>query len=43
MPLKPSESRYGLRDLGRMISPERYEAFIDRVFAPSQDESIEDA
>ena len=27
--IKRSESRYGMKDVGRRIAPERYEAFID--------------
>jgi hypothetical protein len=42
-PLKPSEGRKGIHDTGRMISPERYEALIERVFALSQLESMDDA
>jgi hypothetical protein len=46
-PIKPSESRYGFRDLGRKISSERYGAFIDRVFAteprPARVVSVGDA
>ncbi len=32
--IKPSDSKYGVKDVGQPIAAERYEAVIDRIFTP---------